>query len=80
MVDVGVGQNHGFDVGGPERKGAIVKLLLGLGALKHPAVHQDLRAVSFQQKTGPGHCSAGSMKSKTHALCPSLDPQPYTTP
>ncbi len=45
VVDMGVGQQHGVDVGGPERKGAVVQLLQRLVALEHAAVDQDALAV-----------------------------------
>ena len=41
VVDMRMGQQHGVDVGGPEREGAVVQCLQGLLALEQAAVDQQ---------------------------------------
>ena len=41
MVDMGVGQQHGVDVGRAKRKRPVVELLQGFRSLKQPAIDQE---------------------------------------
>lgn len=60
MVDVGVGENHGVEIGNRHRKRAI--LLGGLLplSLKHPAIQSHGVPIDVQQVARPGDFPGGT--------------------
>jgi hypothetical protein len=67
MVDVGVGQEYGINLGRTEWKSAIVKRLQRLRPLKQSAVHQQAPGLGLKKNAGAGHGSRSSAESKGHA-------------
>jgi hypothetical protein len=45
MIDMGMGQQHGVDIGGAKRKGAVVQFFQRLLSLKQPAIDQETPAL-----------------------------------
>ena len=58
MVDMGMGQQHGIDVGRAKRKGAVVQLLQGLLSLKQAAIDQEAPGLASRtDSTSPSPCA-----------------------
>ena len=67
VVDMGMGQQHGVDVGGAKRKGAVVQFLQGLLSLKQAAVDQEASGSGFEEIAGARHGAGRAAKSDRHA-------------
>ena len=55
VIDMRMGQQHGIDVGGAERKCAIVQRLQRLRSLKQPAVDEETSGPGLEQMARAGH-------------------------
>ena len=67
MIDVGMAQHHGVDVGGLEReRQAVARRRVGT-ALDHAAVQQQLAAARTHDVAGTGHFARGAEKLQLHA-------------
>ena len=49
---MGMGQQHGIDIGGAKRKGAVVQLFQGLLSLKQPAIDQEAPGAGLEEIAG----------------------------
>ncbi len=69
VVDMRVRQQHGIDVGGDERKLAVVQLLQRFRPLEQSAVDQQTSGRGLEQVTRAGHGAGRPAKAKgdTHA-------------
>src|ERR1035437_3941948 len=86
VVDVSMRQQHNIDVGGPERKGAIIEFLQGLLALEQAAVDQETSGLRLDQIAGPCHGARRAAKSNGYAhgfisgkLVPLISPRSAAT-
>ena len=52
MIDMGMGQQHGVDIGGAKRKGAVVQFFQGLLSLKQPAIDQKTASACLKEIAG----------------------------
>ena len=48
MIDMGMGQEHRVDIGGPERKRPVIQLFFGLRALEHAAIDEQFAPARFR--------------------------------
>ncbi len=48
MIDMGMGQKYGVDIGGTKRKGAVVQFLQRFLSLKQPAIDQETAGAQSQ--------------------------------
>ncbi len=55
VVDMGMGQEHGVDVGGAKRKRPVVQLLQGFRSLKQAAIDQEASGAGLEQIAGARH-------------------------
>ena len=66
VIDMGMRQQHGIDIGGPKWKGAVIQLLQRLWTLKQAAVDEKRRP-RFEQVAGAGHGAGRAAKSNGDA-------------
>ena len=66
MVDMRMRQQHGIDVGGPEREGSVVQFLQGLLTLEQAAVDQKAAGLRFKEVARAGHRARGAAKPNGH--------------
>ena len=52
MIDMGMGQQHGVDIGGTKRKGAVVQFLQRLLSLKQTAIDQETPSAHLKEVAG----------------------------
>ena len=62
VVDMGMGQKHGVDIGGTKRKGAVVQLLQGLLSLKQAAIDQEAPGSGLEEIAGARHGAGRAAK------------------
>src|SRR5665213_552107 len=67
VVDMGVRQQHGIDIGRPKRKGGVVERLQGFRPLEQAAVDQQAPGLGLKQIAGAGHGPRGAAKFDRHA-------------
>ena len=70
MVNVRVRKDGGIDTGRGERKRAVVEFLLGLGALEHAAIDQNMRPFGYEGEARARYGVGGAVKTdlKGHAV------------
>jgi len=69
VVDVSVGQQDRVDIGGAERKRAVVEFLERLWSLEEATVNEDARARHLEEMTRTGDSSRGAAKAQCQAHC-----------
>lgn len=67
MIDVGVRQQNGVELGGVERKRFVVQRLQGFWPLKQAAIDQNISRLGFQPHARAGHAPRCAMKAQLYA-------------
>ena len=65
VVDMGMAENDRINLARSKGKRAVVEFLFGLGALKQPAIDQDMAMDGFQTKTRSGDGAGGAVEGQT---------------
>ena len=65
MVDMGVAEDDGAEVARGEGEGAVVQLLLGLRALEHAAIDEELAVVGLEPEARAGDAAGGAVEGET---------------
>ena len=65
MIDVGMGQQHGVEIPGPDRAGVPIAAQI-IPLLKHPAIDQQPDAVGLEIILRTGYLSRGPQKLQFH--------------
>lgn len=67
VIDMRMGQQDGVDRIRLERQGLVVQRLERLGALEHPAIHQEARAAALHQHARPRDAFRRAVKGEVDA-------------
>ena len=66
VIDMGVRQQHGIDVGGAERKGPVVQFLQRFLSLKQAAIDQKTSGAGFKEVAGARDGARGPAEPDGH--------------
>ena len=67
MVDVGVGEDHGVDLGGIEPEGLVDLVGFLAAALEHAAIEKNAGIVEFEEVLGTGDLVGAAEEMPLHA-------------